>query len=210
MLNALPLYFDSEFSWLITCFRLLTVGFSRWGSGFSPKAFHVEIVVNNVALRQVFVPVRRCFPASYHCTSATHLLNVSSQGWATSLVDVPFTQKLFLQRYSLCRGGNDSEWLRMKKNSRSEFLQIPHVYGTTKLIAMILLHHTFSWTYWIWFIVAGCLSIICANISQLSKMLGLQIVQLYVSETSTFFKIFSLCVILISLPLIFIHSCYLI
>jgi len=147
VLNALPLY-SSEFSRLVTCLRQLTVGFSRWGPGFSPKAFHTKIVVNKLALGQVFVPVRRYFPASYHCTNAPHSLNLSSQGWATSLVDVPFTQKLFLQRYSLCRGGNDNEWLRVKKNSRSEFLQIPHFCGTTKVIARILLHHTLSWTYW--------------------------------------------------------------
>ena len=176
MLKALPLYCSREFSWLVTCLRQLTVGFSRWGSGFSPRAFHVEIVVNKVVLGQVFVPVRRCFPASYHCTNAPHSLNVSSQGWATGLVDVPFTQKLFLQRYSLCRGGNDNEWLRVKKNNRPEFLQIPHFYGTTKLIARILLHQTLSWMYWIWFIFAGCLSIICVDISQFSKMLEFQIV----------------------------------
>jgi hypothetical protein len=52
------------------CLWFLTV----WRPRFTPRAIHVGLVVDNVALGQVFPPCPLVFPHQYHSTTAPYSL----------------------------------------------------------------------------------------------------------------------------------------
>jgi hypothetical protein len=66
LISVLPV----DTSWL----RLVAAGFSPRRPGFAPRSVHVGLVVDRVALGQVFSPSPSVFPCHYHSAAALYSL----------------------------------------------------------------------------------------------------------------------------------------